>query len=224
MRAVPRRYRFAAARMAAETLRPFVRRSTLFREHRRLGMDTDREVALHHALKSMTSSGTPFDPPMTIVNVGQLDDALAAGRGVFFATTHMVLAPVALRYLHDRGIIAFVVASSPPAIIGTGAHAHDIAPSPESLLQVRSVLREGGALMAMIDLAEPSPRTIEFETAAGTLCIRDTLLRLAQRCGAAIFFVAAHAQSRGGILVTLEMSGADPVAEFVAFVRTHARG
>jgi hypothetical protein len=224
MRAVPRRYRFAAARIASETLRPFVRRSTLFRQHRRFGMDTDREVALHHALKAMTCSGTLFDPPLTIVNVGQLHDALATGRGVFFATTHMVLAPVALRHLHDRGITSFVVASSPLEIIGTGAHAQAVAPAAESLPQVRSLLRRGGALMAMLDGAQPGPRTIEFETAAGTLRIRDTLIRLAARCGAAIFFVSARVEPRGGILVMLERAGADPVAEFVAFVRTHARG
>jgi hypothetical protein len=226
MRAVPRRYRFAVARLAAETLRPFVRRSVRFRNQLRFGMDTDREVALHHALKAMTSSGTPFDPPLTMVNVEQLYEELTAGRGVFIAGTHMLLMPLAFRHLHDQGIIPFAVAASPIAILGTRSEMRIIAPSPESLMQVRAVLRDGAVLTAMLDGPEDTGdrRTIEIETSAGKLRIRDTLLRLAARWNAAIFFVSAHLEPRGGISIVLQKAAADPVGEFVAFVQKQARG
>ncbi|HKO56282.1 MAG TPA: hypothetical protein VJ276_10420 [Thermoanaerobaculia bacterium] len=226
MRVIPRRYRFAIARVAAETLRPLVRRSGRFREQLRFRMDTDREVALHHALTAMTISGTPFDPPLTVVNVDQLNEELMAGRGVFFAGTHMVLMPLVFRHLHDRGIIPFVVTASPAAILGTRAETHAVAPSPESLMQVRGLLRDGAVLTAMLDRAEETDdrRTIEVETSAGKLRIRDTLLRLAMRCNAAIFFISAHIEPRGGISIVLQKADADPVAEFMAFVRRHARG
>lgn len=224
MRAVPRRYRFAVARVISIGLRPLLRRRPLFRKQLRFGMDSERELALLHVLKSMTSSGAWFDPPMTVTNVEQLREALQAGRGVFFATAHMVLVPLVFRYLHDRGITAHVVASTPLEILGAAGQVPPIAPSPEALLEVRRLFRGGGILLAMLDVVDTTTRrTIEFETRAGTLRIRETLIRLAQRFGAAIFFVAARIED-GGILVHLEKAGADPVAEFLAFVRTHARG
>jgi hypothetical protein len=225
MRAVPRRYRFAFARVAAAGLRPLVRRRPLFKEQQRFGMDTDRELSLHHVLKAMTLAGAVFDPPLTLVNVEQLDEELRAGRGIFFAATHQVFMPLVFRHLWDRGITPYVVAATPVAILGTRAAVHPVAPSRESLLQVRRLLRGGEVVSAMLDTLEKvdDGRTVQFETHAGRIRIRDTLLRLSRRCDAAIFFVAARINDAGGISVLLQKAGADPVAEFVAFVQTHAR-
>jgi lauroyl/myristoyl acyltransferase len=224
MRAVPRRYRFAVARLISIGLQPFLRLSPRFRQQLRFGMDSEQEVALFHTLKSMTSSGTEFDPPLNVTNAEQVNEAIQAGRGVFFATTHMVLVPLAFRYLHDRGISVSVIASTPLELFGTRGQVPAIAPSPQALMEVRTLLRRGGILFAMLDVLDTETnRTVAFETRSGTLRIRDTLIRLAQRWGAEIFFVAARVE-HGGVLVYLEKAVEEPVGEFVAFVQKHAGG
>ncbi|MBV9493588.1 MAG: hypothetical protein JOZ54_05045 [Acidobacteria bacterium] len=227
MRIIPRRYRFALASVASIALRPLVRRSSTFQLQRdSYRMDTEREVALLHALKSMTNAGTRFDAPLTVVNADKLAEAIDAGRGVFIATMHMVLNAFVLRHLYNIEIIPYVFANTPISILGTPHVTHMIAPTPGSVMEARRLLREGEIVVAMLDEAgaDDSGRIVSFDTPVGPLRIRETLLHLAHRCGAAIFFLSSYQNDEGGITADLQPAGEAPVEEFVAFVRGHARG
>lgn len=226
MRIIPRRYRFALASVASIALRPLVRRSSAFRIQRdSYRMDTEREVALLHALKSMTNAGTAFDAPLTVLHAEQLAEAIDARRGVFIATMHMVLNAFVLRHLYNIEIIPYVVAHTPISILGTPNVTHMIAPTPGSVMEMRRLLRDGEIVVAMLDEAgEEGGRTVAVETPVGPLRIRETLLHVAHRCGAAIFFLSSHQNDEGGITAALQPARDTPVEEFVAFVREHARG
>jgi dienelactone hydrolase len=110
MRIVPRRHRFGAALFLSRIMRPIIRLTTAYREHRANSSDTDREVALHHLLRVMTEHGTPFDLGWIVEGHDEVCEALASTRGVLFAAPHAMLATLTSRYVYDLGRIPTVIA------------------------------------------------------------------------------------------------------------------
>ncbi|HET9982149.1 MAG TPA: hypothetical protein VFQ38_01115 [Longimicrobiales bacterium] len=230
LRIVPRRHRFGAASLVARALRPLLARTTLYREQLRHRVDSLPEIALFRVLDALTRTGTRFDPVMTIDGGEALQAALQSGRGVLVVAPHAMLTTLIVRRLHDMGCAPEVVSADPGMRIdGTRLPARTIQPSPAFLLAVRSRLRAGGVVCAMIDRGEPSEgRTVEFATPGGPVLVADALVRLAVRCGARVVFTTFRLDERGRVVAALASpdaaSSGSPEAilgDFAAFVRTH---
>jgi lauroyl/myristoyl acyltransferase len=228
MRAVPRRFRFSAAVMAARVLSPLIRRTDTYREQRQLRMDGILEIALQRALDSMTRHGTPFDPIHPYIGTEKLQAAMRSGQGILLAAPHAMLSYLVLRHIHDLGGAATSIAGDPRfRVLGTNIPATAIRPSPTYLLDVRNRLRRGEIVGAMLDRDAGTPRhTVEFETAAGPVIISDALIRLAVRCNAQVVFTTARFE-RGRVIGYLDVpeptsaSAEEITQDFIRFVQTH---
>jgi lauroyl/myristoyl acyltransferase len=228
MRAIPRRFRFPAAVMAARALAPLIRHTDSYREQRQLRMDGIMEIALQRALESMTRHGTPFDPVVRYSGTEKLLAAVRKGRGVMIATPHAMLTYLILRHFQELGHSATAIAGDPRFLVsGTSIPARAIRPSPSYLLEVRSRLRRGEIVAAMLDRDQPHPGlTVEFETAYGPVIISTALLRIAVRCNAQVVFAGVRTES-GEVVGHYDTPGAsstsveDITADFIRFVQTH---
>lgn len=109
---------------------------------------------------------------------------------------------------------------------GAGAAIPTIRPDGSVLVSVRSHLRAGRVVCAMVDSVQPSPQwSIEVRTANGSLWVADQLLRLARRCDASIVFVAGRVE-RCRVAVTLQRLAATSdedtlIRDLVSFVEAH---
>jgi hypothetical protein len=228
---VPRRYRFAAAVLAARAAVPFFRMTDAYRVQERLGFDSPHEIALHFILNALTRSGTRFDPVIAMDCYEELERAYAAGKGVLMIAPHAALTMLMPRLLYDRGLDSVVV--TPDArmrIGGTRVAARTVQPSPTFLVKTRSSLRRGEIVLAMPDRAEHHrDRTVEFTTAKEPIIVAPALMRVAARCGAAVLFMELHAGPaglEGTIASTPPASAGDADAiteEFVKFVWARAK-
>lgn len=230
LRAAPRRHRFAAARLLARAAAPLARRTPGYDEKRRLGIDGPGEITLHHALSVMAHSGALFDLELEIDGAEHLDAALAAGRGVLVVAPHALLSLSLFRYLYDAGRVPAVVSAAPfEHIYGTRLVVPAVRPSPTFMIRVRSLLRAGGTVCAMIDQEPPGkPRATEFATPGGIVRVSDSLIRLALRCGAEVVFHAARLDRRRGLVLSFAAprpaarASAEAITQdFVAFVSSH---
>lgn len=227
---VPRRYRFAAAVLAARAAVPLFRMTAAYRVQERIGFDSPHEIALHFILNALTRCGTRFDPVIAMDRYEELERAHAEGRGVLMIAPHAALTMLMPRLLYDRGLDSVVV--TPDAgmrIGGTKVAARTVQPSPTFLVKTRSSLRRGEIVLAMPDRAEHHPgRTVEFPTAKGHIIIAPALMRVAARCGAAVLFMELHAGPAGleGTIASpppASARDADAITEeFVKFVWARA--
>lgn len=219
-----------AATVLASLLTPVVRRTSAFQELRRsLPVDRARDLTLHLVLNSLTRSGTAFDPAFRVEGGDALESALGSRRGVLMCATHTVALALVPRLLHDtRPDATIVTAESWIRVPGTRAMFSTLRPSRMFLLELRTRLRDGGLVCAMIDRSqEELSRTVEIATAEGRLRVSDALIRVAVKCGARVVFVAACLEPSGGVVVRFgEPAEPDPSEEritedFVAFVQAH---
>lgn len=228
IRVVPRRFRFAAAVRASIALRPLIRRTGAYRAQRRQNVDTIREIALHRVLESMTASGALFDPVMRVEGMEHMEAGMADERGVLLVSPHAMLGTLILRRIYDRGWPQMILAGFPVLYVsGTRAEIPTLRPSPSFLIRVRSRLREGGLVCAMLDRGEGlRRRAVDFDTARGPVQVADALIPLALRCGARVVFLAVRME---GTEVVARLAPPSPAsrtadevtADFVAFVQAH---
>ncbi|MBD0372237.1 MAG: hypothetical protein ICV60_15450 [Pyrinomonadaceae bacterium] len=230
MWATPRPYRFGAARMMARALTPLVSRTAWYRHQRQLRMDGVSEIALHYALTIMSHSGALFDLNLKVEGAEKLDAALKKGQGVLVVGSHALLSLSLFRYLYDIGCVPAIISTAPFIhIYGKRMVACAIQPSPAFMIGLRSILRGGGVVCAMIDQHRPiGQRTIEFSTPEGPVYISDALIRLARRCSASIIFTAVRVDSRRGVILSFgapepaSARSVEAIAEdFAAFLREH---
>ena len=128
-------------------------------------------------------------------------------------------------WLGARGYRPTIVSSNPRRPRpGTGK----ILLGPSFMLRVRTSLRGGGLVLAMIDHPASSDRRIRrVATPGGDMFVSDGLVRLAMRCGATTLFGSA-ALDGSDVRVTLrrpslEATSADATLdEFCAFVAAGA--
>lgn len=228
--ATPRPYRFGAAKALARALAPLVSRTPWYREQRRLRIDGVSEIALHHVLSIMANSGALFDPEISVDGAGTLDAALKKGRGVLIVAPHALLSLLLFRYLYDINCVPTVISAAPfVPIYGRRLVARAVQPSPASMFGLRSALRSGGVVCAMIDQrSSEGRRTIEVETPEGPIYISDALIRLAKLSDASVIFTAVRLYKRRGAVLTFGAPEAASFAsvetitrDFVTFLQEH---
>lgn len=199
--AVPARHRFSvalgAARIAARLLPR--RRLDLLRSP----VEAGRDAVAGQVLRALRKRGIDHAVRVRVDGMRELDEAVAAGRGVLLAGPHTRLTIPALYHLYERGYDLAVVTWVPVPPPERFPVLPQIHRSPFLLVAVREALREGRTVFAMIDRAEPLPGlTTPVEAAGGTLHVADALLRLSARCGARTLFVASRVEG-GGIRCTI---------------------
>ncbi len=188
---IPEAHRFALARQVATSLEPLLRRTAQFKQGPGGGLETPHETSLYFVLHALRLAAVAVPVPLRVPDLAVLDAALARG-GVLLVAPHVGLCGQLVIWLGARGYRPIIVSSNPSRPRpGTGK----IMPGPASMLRVRTVLRGGGLVLAMIDRpdrpAASSRRIRRVATAGGEMFVSDGLVRLAMRCGAAILFGSA---------------------------------
>jgi lauroyl/myristoyl acyltransferase len=198
--------------------------------HGPLGIDGVEEIALHYALNIMSHSGALFDLEMKIEGAEIVRAALRKSHGTLIVAPHALLVLSLFRYLRDLGYPATIVSAAPFVhVYGTRLVACTLQPSSSLLIRVRSALRRGDVVCAMIDEGpRNSARTVQFETCAGPVYISDALIKLAKRCDADVIFTSARLDERQNIVLTfdapLALTDTSELAiakSFVNFLETH---
>lgn len=230
MWAVPRRYRFRAAALLAGVLTPLVRRTSWYRAQRQHRIDGANEIALYYVLEIMTNSGALFDPVLDVEGAEALEEALKKREGVLIVGLHALLSQLIFRYLYDTGYVPTIVSAAPSAhIYGTRLVVRAIQPAPAYMIRLRSVLRDGGMVCAMVDGEHRTGRElVKFVTAEGPMYISDALIRLALRCNASVLFTSVRVDQRRGVLLTIAAPSTSTgltvesvTEDFVAFIQAH---
>jgi hypothetical protein len=105
-----------------------------------------------------------------------------------------------LRQLQDMECSFTVVAKEERVDIpGSGVTVRGLQLSRTHLLSVRTSLKQGGVVCAMIDRSHPGERRCRtWQTRYGPLYLFDPILRVAQSTGSVVFYVNAHVN--GGAL------------------------
>ncbi|MBC8086534.1 MAG: hypothetical protein H7Z40_04670 [Phycisphaerae bacterium] len=188
-----------------------------------------QENTLFKVLNMLTNTGTAFDLDMEISGTDDLAAAVGHGRGVFLATLHASLNTLIIRQLHDVGYKPMIIADDTQMLIpGTRHLSSNSAPRENYMLRMRSRLRAGGVVCAMIDRGEAGRRTIDVTTPAGSIIISPALFHVAERVNAAVIF--AHVSLRSGkARMTFAWAAPDggslPTAiatqRFIEFARAH---
>jgi hypothetical protein len=169
-----------------------------------------RDLILFHSLQLLDRCGLAYDLRVHFPGLADLDEAVAAGRGVLLAGPHTRLSQIAVRHLRKAGYDLVAVSSSPSSVPRPPrAGVPHIHVSPHFLVAVREALVQGRVVFAQIDHDAAIPgRTVEVRTSMGNLNVSDALLRLASRCQARTLFIASRGTSDG-----LECAIVSPVAE-----------
>lgn len=226
----PRPFRFRAVKTLARALTPLVERTQWYRAQRQLRIDKVNEIALHYALSIMTNSGVLFDPEICVDGAEQFDAARRKGRGVLVVAPHALLSLLLFRYLYDIGSVPTIISAAPfTHIYGKRLMIPSLQPSVATMLCLRSALRKGGVVCAMIDQQQAEARrAIEVKTAEGTIYISDALFRLAERCHASVIFTAVRLEKQRGLVLTFTAPESAPCTsvetltkDFSAFLQAH---
>jgi hypothetical protein len=227
MLVVPRRYRFAAAVLAARAAVPLFRLTPAYREQELIGFDSPHEIALHFVLNALTRKGTRFDLSISVKGYEVFERARAKGRGVLVVGPHQALTLLLVRHFYERGLDPVVITPDPRMRAGgTCVTVRTLQPSPTFLVSTRSILRRGQLVCAMPDRAEhQGRRTVEFATARGRVIVAPALMQLAARCGAEVIFTEVHLEGRAlvGTIAAPSAASADVIIkDFMEFVRARA--
>jgi hypothetical protein len=178
-------------------------------------------------LESLTASGTLFDPVLHIEGMEHMVEAVRGKTGVLMAGPHSMLSLLVLRRIHDLGWPQAVISPTTLRAMGRREDLPCLAPSPTFLITVRSILRSGGLVCAMLDRGEQRPRRIiAFDTAQGPVQVADAFIPLALRCGARVVFLGTRVRGRHvAVRFALPSPAAETAeevtADFVEFVREH---
>jgi len=152
---VPRRFRFAVARVVAIAGAPIASRFAP-PEWRDLNSGTD--IALWALLRSMNRDRIEFDPSLSVDGIDVVDEARASGRGLLLISGHFRLNLLLTRWLRDRGWRSHVVRQDPEDLLfihGTREKQPYFLVSPHVLLSVRRALADGDAVIIDVDSTDP---------------------------------------------------------------------
>jgi lauroyl/myristoyl acyltransferase len=191
-------------------------------------METPSEVALQMVLRTLDRVGTEYDPIVRVHGAEPFAIAREAGRGLLMIGPHAALSKLVVRYLCDQEYSPIIVVADSMRFGGMPRPPRQIVMSPNFLVRVRSELRAGSIVGAMADhVPHKSHRTFEVRTPAGTVLLSDGLIRIAQKCGAAILFIASALSDDGIVHIYLEppapsSQSVEAIAkDFAAFVQSH---
>jgi hypothetical protein len=181
---VSRRRRFSAATRLANTIGP-LREMIARLRGRQLRLGSGREYTLAYLLGCMDICQLEFATKISVSGLEDLRRAAGGGRGVLVVTTHANagLARLILRPLADLNIAAVTISGGFGfPICGSGAVGETIAPGGTFFVRVRSKLRAGFVVCAMLDAPTVTDRTRRHVTAdGGSTWLADPLIRLAVR-------------------------------------------
>ena len=191
-------------------------------------METPPEVALQMVLRTLDRVGTEYDPIVRVHGAEPFAAARDALRGLLMIGPHAALSKLVVRYLCDQEYSPIIVVADPMRFGGMRRPPRQIVMSPTFLLRVRTELRAGSIVGAMAD-HEPDTarRTFEVQTPGGTVLLSDGLIRIAQKCGSAILFIASALSDDGVVHIYLEppspaSQSVEAIAiDFAAFVHSH---
>lgn len=220
VRVIPRRHRFRAAHAIARVVPGGVLPRTVWR----CAAEPVRDLVLWHNLKLLDRAGFPYDAPLSVGGLAELDEATAAGRGVMLVGPHTRLTQLIVRHLRTAGRDVVAVGSAARA---PGDPGRPVVPrivvSPYFLVAVREALAQGRVVFAMIDHeAAVAGKTVPISLPGGNLHVSDALLRLAARCDARTLFIASRGTADGiSCTIAAPRPGAG-LPEFSRFVREHA--
>lgn len=227
MRLVPFRHRFSLAARLAGILAAPMRATRVFSGLLGMRLSSERDLSLHLLLRSMTASGTAFDVPLRMEGEEVLEAALSSGRGTVIVAAHALLSRLLLRNLYDRGRWPTVIGGmNGIPLAGTRAVVPTVYPTRTVLLLVRTRLREGGIVCALVDhLQGRGKNTVTFDSPVGAIHLSDSIFRLAVRCDAQVIFTFARAEPDGvrqWIAAPQPGSAGSPEAiarDFIAFLQ-----
>ena len=193
-RLIPRTWRFTVARALAALA------------------GSGAERALGYFLAGMDARQLRFDPEVTLSGFEELRTAAEAGRGALVIGTHANAGMVRLilRALDDARVNSAVLShASGYPICGAGRDVETIRPAGAFLLAVRSKLRSGSVVCALIDSAEPLARDAAHVVIDGaSLWLTTPLVRVALQWQVPLFFMKGRFAGRS---VAVELQAA-PVA------------
>ena len=204
--ALPRRARFTVLVQAARLLRPAFDRANLGRWHRTHRTSSAADTALFAVCELLDRRRTLYDPRFLVIGEDALATALKRRRGLVLLTVHGLLSNLLIRfYVADRRLAPTMVAVSNQTsfVGGTGGRPDVLVPSPNFLVQLRTRLRNGEVVFAMVDRSPDHPRALHFNTPHGPITITDSMLRLAVRLDAPVLFTTCHLH-RGRVVLRIE--------------------
>jgi lauroyl/myristoyl acyltransferase len=228
-RLIPRPQRFDAARAVAAALTPFLQLPGVFRLRSAPMMETPSEVALQMVLRTLDRVGTGYDPVIRVHGAGPFAAARDTGRGLLMIGPHAALSKLVVRYLCDQEYSPIIVVADSMRFGGMRNPPRQIVMSPAFLLRVRTELRAGSIVGAMADHEPHTARTFEVQTLAGSVLLSDGLIRVAQKCGSTILFIASALTDDGVVHIYLEppsrkSESVEGIAkDFAAFVQSHVQ-
>src|SRR5687768_5630896 len=221
-RAIPERRRFDAAIHVARAIEPLIARTRGYQQRTRLQTDSLRESSLELLLMTLTRNGTTFPTPIRVEGAEHLPTP--GSGGALIVGPHTMLSTLFIRLLEDVGLRPIVIAANEFSMVGTRSPVRVLLPSPQMLLKVRRLFREGRTIAAMIDRGEPERRNRAIQRDSGALLISYPLLRLALLQRVKVIFIATRLDADSQVIVRLSVppvqreSVEDLVNDFAAFV------
>lgn len=168
-------------------------------------MNAEREVdtAFAMVLRAMDRLDVGFDLQFRVEGEPLLDAALGHASGTLMIGTHAWTTTLITRALYDAGIDFHVVASGPRYHIpGTPQWVDTIEATPYMLVRVRSALRRGEVVFALLDRGAPqTSRTTRIDTALGEVHIAEAILRIAATSGTPTIFMMSSMSDDGTVHV-----------------------
>lgn len=192
----PRRWRFHYAVWLSRVVGPILYRSSLHQRPLR-SLDTYHERTLSRLIQRMVHQRLGFDPVIDVQGLDALHDSAA-----ILISGHFSLNLLGLRWLYDHGHPVTLVTEHSwlySHTIGISAVSETICPDAFSLINIRSRLLSRKKIGIDIDCFSRNggPRTIE--TPMGTVFIRDTIMKFAERMGVPVLFVVTHFTRDGNV-------------------------
>ncbi|HYD53700.1 MAG TPA: hypothetical protein VEA99_13780, partial [Gemmatimonadaceae bacterium] len=146
-------------------------------------------------------SGVTYDVPFVLHGVEALEEAMRSPTGGLVVGTHARLSLTVPRAMEELGYRFHIVAvDARLPIAGAGHPARTIPVAGPMLLRVRTVLRRGEVVCAMLDrVRRLERRTTTTVTAFGPVQVVDPLLHVGAACRARVVFVMSAADARGRV-------------------------
>ena len=225
LRLVPRSQRAAVAFRASRVLAPVIRRVPDMAEALRMHVETEADAAFGIALRVLNRFDIAFDLRFDIEGEDVLSAATQRRAGTLLVGTHALTTQLIPRALTDQGTAFHVVSRGPTyRIAGTPRWIDAIHPNPNVLLSVRSALRRGELILALLDRGAPQAgRTQCVETRLGDVHIADALLRVAVNAGATTLFMMSRMNDDGSVHIRYSAPGAESDSSPEALAHAYAR-
>ncbi|MCU1228262.1 MAG: hypothetical protein JWO97_1146 [Acidobacteria bacterium] len=209
--------RFAAAIYIANVLGPL--REVIARlRGRPLRLGSGREYTLAYLLGCMDLRELRFATRISVIGLDALRRAVALNRGVLVVTTHANagLARLVLRPLADSNIRCVTISGGRGfPICGTGAVGPTIAPTGTFLVAVRSKLRAGLVVCAMVDAPVDANRTRRHVTVdGGSTWLAEPLIQLVARWQVPIAVLKASFEN-DRVLLEVQISDSQNTSDVV---------